>query len=420
MKRKAVLILCAVVAILAGYIIFQQFKGRLYSWYADTHITRSTQYPASQRPDQVCLTWADDPRMSQAVQWRTDISVTDGWVAFREKEGAESEPSVVEATLSRIEDRMLENDPVVHRFTAHLEGLRPATSYVYRVGSREKDLWSEWSEFRTAPDAAEPFVFLYMGDPQIGLDFWGELLQSAYARHRDAAFHVISGDLVNKGSYRNEWDMFFAGARGVFDRSPIVPTPGNHDYDKRETPGMYLDMFALPQNGSKNIPPELSYSFEYGNALFISLDSNRSPSAQAEWLEKQLADSKATWKFVTYHHPAFSPKANRDNPEIRRHWTPLFDRYGVDMALEGHDHAYMRTYPMKDGKRADVPGEGTVHVVSVSGTKYYALEPRDCAEVAFADTSTYQVIAIATNPDRLTYRAYDKEGAILDELVIQK
>lgn len=420
MKRRIIIAFSVLLGLTAAYFIFQEFKGALYTWYADTHISRSTDYPASEQPDQVCLTWSNDPRTTQTIQWRNAVSVRDGWVEYREGDALDGEPTALEAALSLVEDKMLDNDPVNHRFTARLEGLKPATRYAYRVGSREKGAWTGWMNFKTAPQTPEPFSFLYMGDPQVGLEFWGKLLRGAYQRHPGIAFHVVTGDLVNRGNYRNEWDLFFEGARGVYDHTPIAPTPGNHDYAKSSTPAMYLDLFALPENGSDKVPKELSYSFEYSNALYISLDSNLSVRDQVPWLEEQLATSQATWKFVFYHHPAYSPKANRDNADIRRYWMPLFDKYGVDMALQGHDHAYMRSYPVKNDTVVTAPERGTVYVVTVSGTKFYELEPRENAEVAFADTSTYQIIDFTTGPDQLRYRAFNNDGDILDEITITK
>ena len=64
------------------------------------------------------------------------------------------------------------------------------------------------------------------------------------------------------------------------------------------------------------------------------------------------------------------------------------------MALQGHDHAYLRTYPMKDGKRVDTTNEGTVYIVSVSGVKMYEQDPRDYTEFGMTNTATYQVLDI--------------------------
>ena len=150
------------------------------------------------------------------------------------------------------------------------------------------------------------------------------------------------------------------------------------------------------------------------------LDSNLDPLTQTEWLEQTLSQTKATWKFAAYHHPAYSSGGNRDNPEVRSAWTPLFDKYHVDMALQGHDHAYLRTYPLKGNARAASPKEGTTYIISVSGTKAYAQGKHDYTEFGMTNVATFQTLDIQISGNRLVYRAYDIDGKQRDELVIEK
>lgn len=379
---------------------------------------RKTAYPASATPDQVCLTWSGDPASTQTVQWRTAPQVNEGKVQYREKGAPENQYTEVPAALTTITDAGTANDPVNHRFSGTLTGLKPGTAYGYRVGGAEA--WSGWSEFSTAPQTANVFSFIYMGDPQLGLDSWGRLLHAAYAAHPEAAFTLVAGDNVNRGDNRNEWDDLFHGAAGVFDRRPYVPALGNHDY-KDKGPDRYLSLLTLPENGPKTVGPERAYRLDYGNALFLVLDSNAPVEAQTPWVEQQLQSSKAVWKFAVYHHPAYSSAPRRDNKEVREQWGALFDRYHLDLALQGHDHGYLRTKPMRAGKEVASCAEGTVYVVSVSGTKFYEIEPHDFAAKQIAHTNTYQVIDIQSAPGhKLTYRAYGMDGTVLDELVIVK
>jgi hypothetical protein len=90
----------------------------------------------------------------------------------------------------------------------------------------------------------------------------------------------------------------------------------------------------------------------------------------------------------------------------------------VDLALQGHDHSYLRTHPMKDGARVATPAEGTIYTVAVAGTKMYHQDPRDYTAVGFTNISTYQTIDIQDK--RLTYRALDLNGVVRDEFVIEK
>ncbi len=386
-------------------------------------VFRLTPYPSSPEPDHVSLTWSEDPKTTQTIQWRTSPAVTKGSVMYQKKSDHnnffQKEPKTVDAETTRIEDIYVVNDSINHRHTATLRELEPDTEYVYAVGDGSNEGWSEIKEFKTAPDGNEPFSFFYMGDAQNGLERWGSLIQKSYIAHPDAAFYVMAGDLVNRGAHRDDWDTYFENAEGVLDHRQIVPCPGNHEYHGGDCE-LYLEHFSLPLNGSKNITEEKSYVVEYSNAVFIVLDSNLEPETQTEWLEEQLKNTEKTWKFVVYHHPAYSSGARRDNPEIRKLWGDLFDKYHVDVALQGHDHAYLRTYPMYDQKRVETAADGTIYIVSVSGTKFYDQGDFDYTEFGMTKVSTYQVLDILIHGDKLVYRAYDQEGNVRDDFVIEK
>jgi len=225
---------------------------------------------------------------------------------------------------------------------------------------------------------------------------------------------------VSRGTERDEWDDFFGGAQRVFTRRPLVPVLGNHEYQGTNGPWMYVRLFTLPENGSVFIPPEQAYSFTYGNALVVALDSNQPPEFQSEWLEHILASTHATWKFVAFHHPPYVSRANRDTREIRQVWGEVFDRYHVDLVLSGHDHAYLRTYPMRGETRVAGPAEGTIYLISNSGAKYYEQIQTDYAQVGMTRVSLYQVFTIDGGGKRLTCRAYDMDGVVKDEFVIEK
>ncbi|HOC67192.1 MAG: Calcineurin-like phosphoesterase [Candidatus Hydrogenedentes bacterium ADurb.Bin101] len=381
--------------------------------------SHDTDFPSSAQPEQICLTWSGEPATSMTIQWRSSPEADDGILQFRES--VKTDTSVTEVTPNRValKDSGTRNDPVNNRFSAVLNGLRPATSYDYRVACN--GAFSDWYTFTTAPppSAAQSFSFVYMGDPQVGLDTWGELVHKADTRHPDAAFYVVSGDNVNRGNNRNEWDTLFHAAGGVFEHKPYVPALGNHDCPGGARPRLFLELLTLPENGPGKLEPERAYTFQYGNALFLVLDSNSDLEVQALWMEEQLKNSSATWKFAVYHHPAYSSAPRRDNVELREKWGPLFDKYHVDMALQGHDHGYLRTRPMRGGKEVASPAEGTIYVVSVSGTKLYDVEQHEYAEKSLERVSTYQIIDIETgNQDKLTYRAYDMDGNVRDEFVI--
>lgn len=382
-----------------------------------------TRHPATPAPDQIVLSWENDPRTTQSITWRTDTTVTNALVRYQEKRlvnaFAPAKPIEIAATTSRLVTDDIVNDPVNNRHSVTIAGLKPGTTYLYSVGDASGDHWTELAQFTTAPAEVEPFSFMYLGDAQNGLYRWGSLMKTAYRKRPDVSFVLMAGDLVNRGAQRDDWDDFFYNASQNFVVNPLMAALGNHEYHGGNS-RLYHSLLTLPTNGPATIAPEKAYSFEYSNALFVILDSNRDHEKQTPWLENVLKNSSATWKFVMYHHPAYSSSPNRNNPEVLNEWVPIFDKYHVDMALQGHDHAYLRTYPMKNNKPVESTKEGTVYVVSVSGTKMYNQGDFEYTAKGFTNTSTFQILDIQIMGDRLLYKSYDDEGKLVDEIVIEK
>jgi hypothetical protein len=407
-----------------GYTLLQtQFDRRDAARIRE--VFRWTAHPALSTPDQIVLTWSADPRTTQTIQWRTSDRVRKGVVRYAKKSDINPptphspRPLEVAAISEPIVTRFIVNDPVNRHHTATLTHLEPGTTYLYSVGDGTSHNWSPPAEFTTAPAGPKSFSFVYMGDAQNGLDRWGTLLKNAFRSRPDAAFYIMAGDLVNRGADRDDWDDLLYNSHGVYNRRPLVPAIGNHECQAGR-PELYLRLFDLPKNGPPNVEKERAYSFEYSNALFVILDSNLDPASQSSWLEQQLANTRATWKFVVYHHPAYSPAVERDNPDIRKLWGSIFDKYHVDLALQGHDHSYLRTYPMKHEKRVGSPAEGTIYIVSVSGTKMYEQDKRDYTEFGMTNVATYQVLDIQIHGNRLIYRAHDTDGKLRDSFIIEK
>lgn len=402
----------AVDAPLQGLALLQTLEGRENAAGLAGYF-RTTPYPSGAGPDHVVLTWSGDPATSQSIQWRTAPGSAHSLLRYAPEGG---EASVVEAATTELRTPDVANDPHVLRHTAVLEGLEPATTYRYAIGDGER--WGEERAFTTAPAQGAPFSFIYMGDAQNGLDSWGGLVRKARARHPQAAFYVMAGDLVNWGERRDDWDLFFHNARGVFDSRPLVPAVGNHEVDQGHAE-LYVAQFDLPRNGPDGVEPERVYAMEYSDTLFVVLDSNLEPGPQVEWLDATLGGSDATWKFVVFHHPLYSPRpGDRGQPELKAAWIPVFEKHGVDLVLTGDDHAYMRSHPLRGEQVMDSPADGPIYILSVAGTKMYEQEDAPYVAKRFTDTSTYQVIDI--DGGRLEYTAYDIDGQVMDAFTIEK
>lgn len=124
---------------------------------------------------------------------------------------------------------------------------------------------------------------------------------------------------------------------------------------------------------------------------------------------------------MTLHHPIYSSAKNRDNVEIRDNWQPIFDKYKVDIVLQGHDHTYARSRLVNHATGVTVKGEyGTVYVVSVSGPKMYDIgkPTRDEFERVAEDTQLFQIITIDGN--ELRYQARTATGQPYDGFTLVK
>jgi Calcineurin-like phosphoesterase/Purple acid Phosphatase, N-terminal domain len=377
---------------------------------------RKTKFPSSEKPDQIMLTWSKDPRTTQSIQWRTNPNIEKGIVKYWREGYDEKNAKEVVAVNSVLEDRLLQNDRYVNRYTAVIENLEQGITYNYKVGDPETNNWSEIAEFKTAPSSSSPFSFIYFGDTHKS-PHWGELINKAYKRFPEAAFYSIGGDLVSTGLHRDDWDQFFEYSSDVIINRPLMSTLGNHDDQNGLGAGMYTDLFDLPKNSPQNLPEEYTYSFKYGDALFLMLASTLPIKEQSAWLEDQLKNSNEKWKIAMFHFPPYSYE--EDYALIRSEWGALFDKYHVDMVFSGHVHYYMRSKPMYAAKPVIDPADGTIYIISIAvpnGDRPMTKE--DFVEVRFAGEHLYQKVDI--NEDELTFNAYNVEGNVLDSFKINK
>lgn len=391
-------------------------------------------------PGRVILTWSGDPATTQAITWRTDTSVLEAWAEVLKATDIplESPGSRIPALTQRFVSDL--GDSNYH--SVELSNLDPNSIYAYRVGDGVN--WSEWQHFRTAKQENAPFSFVYFGDAQNDIrTHWSRVFRESYRVVPDAAFTLHAGDLINKAERDREWGEWVDAPGWVNGTTPVIVTPGNHEYrtllssqdaDPGSSPVHRLSdhwrvQFTLPLNGPETLH-ETAYFIDYQGVRIISLNSNEQQEAQASWLRSVLENNPNRWTLVTFHHPIFSPAKNRDNPELRKLWKPLFDEFRVDLVMNGHDHTYARsgdvsplgrvgTYNVSDGYNQVYDAAiGTVYVVSVSGPKMYDLTSYDWAVRVAEDTQLFQVIRIDGNT--LRFEARTATGRLYDGFSLVK
>jgi 3',5'-cyclic AMP phosphodiesterase CpdA len=143
-----------------------------------------------------------------------------------------------------------------------------------------------------------------------------------------------------------------------------------------------------------------------GDVLIIGLDSNLvDDSAQLAWLERTLAIATERWRIVMLHHPPYSAGYQGSDDDVRRAFVPLFERYGVQLVLSGHDHDYQRSVPIN----------GVTYVVTGGAATTRRTGENDYTAVSF---SWHHFVEVAVFPDRLALRAINQDLRVADEAVI--
>ncbi|HXS58940.1 MAG TPA: metallophosphoesterase family protein [Hanamia sp.] len=372
---------------------------------------RKTAYPSSSTPDQVMLTWSSDPATTIDIQWRTDTTVNTEKVNYRQK-GANTVTSV-SAEKYLMEDRNLMNDRYINRFTARLKNLKAGTTYEYQIPPQTN--WTEKYTFSTAARDSS-FSFVWTGDTHHSPTI-SKLYKLADQSHPDAAFYSIAGDLVSEGLHRDHWDDLFHFTKDVISRKPLMAVIGNHDTRQGLGAWMYRELFSYPKNAPVGVQPEHTYSFRYKNALFLMIESTASIDSQKVWIEDQLAKSDATWKFAMFHFAPYN--WDEPYPDIQAAWVPIFDKYHVDMVMNGHIHYYMRSKPMKGGKVVSSYNEGTAYVESVGiPTKPEKHPEESYAAVRDFNGDIYQYVKVEGN--KLSFTAVNSDNKVIDSFTIRK
>ena len=287
---------------------------------------------------------------SVIVKWRTD----------------EATDSVVRYGLDPDSLTLLASDSEsTTEHAVQLTGLSADVKYFYSVGTSSVTLAGGDSDHfvvtAPVPGTAKPTRIWVIGDSGTAdrsaravrdyfLDFTGS---------RDPDLWIMLGDNAYNDGTDNEYQRaVFNTYRQVLPRTVLWPTLGNHGAgtsDSTTESGPYYDIFSLPRNGEAGgvaSGTEAYYSFDYGNLHFVCLNSETDLSpdgAMMTWLEADLAANDKEWIIAFWHRNPYSRgSANSDTDSqqiaLRQNAVPLLERYGVDLVLTAHSHAYERSY----------------------------------------------------------------------------
>lgn len=199
-------------------------------------------------------------------------------------------------------------------------------------------------------------------------------------------------------SFRRYWRASFGWLRSA--GVSVAGTLGNHDV---EVQGGRYEFSALGM-------PRAYYTRRVGKVQLFLLNSNSLGTTQTRWLRRALAASTARWKIAVFHHPPYTCGGHGGSESVEERWVPLFERYGVQLVLSGHDHNYQRFARRR----------GVVYVVhGGGGAPLYALRacPSDYPRRVFA-RSVRGFLSVVAARGRLRVSAITLSGRVLNRVYL--
>jgi len=240
------------------------------------------------------------------------------------------------------------------------------------------------------------------------------------------------GDL----SYHSTADCWFDATSPL--KGKMMITLGYHDTeDGAAKLNQYLNSFQL------NKP---YYSYDYKKVHFLIMASQSPYTVGSEQynfvkqdLEKSSQNKDIEWIVVTSYGPFYtSPTTHNAEKDMRNLYHPLFEKYGVDLVLQAHNHNYQRTYPIafnpnESSKPTVINGSTTGHhtntngivfaIVGTGGEGFYPLQGQQSYVAKQLDGKFgFLNIDISNgNPSsKLTGTFYDNKGNVQDNFTLQK
>ena len=253
----------------------------------------------------------------------------------------------------------------------------------YSYTCHSGDYVSESYSFRV--EKADSFTALYVTDLHMAIEEENEnsLAERSFVynqtfssaeRNADKSGNSIdiilsAGDQAS-GGYTEE--LIALSSPEFMKTVPFAPTVGNHD---RKSVGYKFYTF-LPNEADMTFKSYIGtdYWVRYGDALFLMFDScNTSMRGHYKFAkEATKANEDAKWIIAAMHHDMFGGREQwlyTENKLLRFLWTPLFDRYGIDLCLYGHSHYYSAS-DIIFGNKTMVDLEGKSEITDPAGTMY--------------------------------------------------
>ncbi len=150
------------------------------------------------------------------------------------------------------------------------------------------------------------------------------------------------------------------------------------------------------------------YTFRRDPVQFFALDTNSNADwkTQLIWLEQELSRSNAPWKVVFGHHQIYSSGRYGINQNLIKTLTPILQKYGVQLYINGHDHNYERTRSIN----------GTTYLICGAGA---GVRPVDRSIWTAHSASQLSFAAFDVYSDRIVISGIGTDNHVFDQGIVQ-
>jgi hypothetical protein len=320
-----------------------------------------------------------------------------------------------------------------YQHEAMVTGLAPATTYTYDVFVGSVDANATQDQLRTSPSpGAGTVTFIAFGDSGTGSTAQRTLASRMNGDSFDFAVHAGdvaygSADGIGDASFTTYTNWFFSIYKNWLRRRPVFPSLGNHDARASNGEGRaYLSVFALPEEGGAGAFPdhaERYYSFDWGPVHVIVLDTERSLQdatrrpAQVSWATTDLSTTTQPWKIAVYHRSPYSSGAEHGSDTlVQQTFGPLFEKYGVQLAISGHDHDYERSTPWRVS--TDRTQQAVTYLVTGGGGGPVYTVGKGAFTAVSKSVNHYSRITVSGC--QLTIKGIDTAGATFDSWTLDR
>ena len=433
----------AAVGLLAAALSFSNVQAQqaqqVQQAKVDQQIHSISTCPGEDCSNEMIISWGADTSVQSWLLWSK--ASDKGWRRAKRENPIWYRTEIYNGKSSkRANNENFFEDVIFNKCRVKLSGLEPNTTYKYMIVSSPAgrvtnagDASTGAYTFKTA--GAKEWSACIISDFHNYSPIPGRLEAAdkmigkikEYDPSMDWVLHL--GDICAWGGSYSFWKNLY-GMQWFRDYM-WAGVNGNHDNMSRKyelTNEYFRNSAAYPLNG---YPGEMGvcYWFKYGEALFIMLNNESMRTqegleAAQEWFKSVIKSNPSKYIIVCEHYQWFFGTDGADSQIAR--WSKLFDEFGVDLALAGNNHIYVRTNALYNKKETD-GSRGTVYIQTPSSDneRGQAMKPelthnKEIIKCRWTEgPKTVGAMSIKVFPTHMELALLDRNGTVIDTATVK-